>query len=62
MPSKTLTIKQRQSIFHALVEVQDTGVAVSDSKKSVAAEYHITREQLDLIEKEGLDKDWLPSM
>lgn len=62
MPSKTLTVKQRQSIFHALVEVQDKGVAVPDSKKSVAAEYHITREQLDLIEKEGLDKDWLPSM
>lgn len=62
MATKTLTVKQRQSIFHALVETQDKGVAVADSKKSVAAEYHITREQLELIEKEGLDKDWLPSM
>jgi len=62
MATKTLTVKQRQSIFHALVETQDKGVAVPDSKKSVAAAFHISREQLDLIEKEGLDKDWLPSL
>ena len=60
MASKTLTVKQRKSIFHALVETQDKGVAVIESKKKVAAEYHITREQLDLIEKEGVEKDWPP--
>lgn len=60
MAAKTLTVKQRKSIFHALVETQDGGATVIDSKKQVAAEYHITREQLDLIEKEGLDKDWPP--
>ena len=60
MASKTLTVKQRKSIFHALVETQDKGIAVTESKKKVAAEYHISREQLDLIEKEGLDKDWPP--
>ncbi len=60
MSTKTLTVKQRKSIFHALVETQDKGVNVAESKKKVAAEYHITREQLDLIEKEGLDKDWPP--
>jgi hypothetical protein len=60
MASKTLTVKQRKSIFHALVETQDQGIAVVESKKKVAAEYHISREQLDLIEKEGLDKDWPP--
>jgi hypothetical protein len=58
--TKTLTVKQRQSIFHALVETQDQGLGVAESKKKVAAEYHITREQLDLIEKEGVDKDWPP--
>jgi DNA-directed RNA polymerase sigma subunit (sigma70/sigma32) len=60
MPTKTLTVKQRKVIFHALVEAQDRGNGVVESKKQVAAEYHITREQLDLIEKEGLDKDWPP--
>ena len=61
MPSKGLTVQQRKSIFHALVSAQDTGgVSVADSKKQVAAEYHISREQLDLIEREGVDKDWPP--
>lgn len=60
MTTKILTVKQRKSIFHALVETQDSGVTVSESKKKVASEYHLTREQLDLIEKEGVDKDWPP--
>ena len=60
MATKTLTVKQRKSIFHALVENQDKGLNVQESKKAVADEYHLSREQLDLIEKEGLDKDWPP--
>lgn len=60
MTTKTLTVKQRKSIFHALVEVQDGGATVQESKKKVAAEYRLSREQLDLIEKEGVDKDWPP--
>ena len=35
-------------------------VTVPESKKKVAAQYRLTREQLDMIEKEGLDKDWPP--
>jgi hypothetical protein len=61
MPSKTLTVQQRKSIFHALVELQDTRtVTVPDSKKEVAKQFHITKEQVDLIEREGLAKDWPP--
>lgn len=60
MPAKTLTIKQRKQIFQTLVETQDKGVSVPESKKQVAAQYHITKEQLELIEKEGLEKDWPP--
>jgi predicted transcriptional regulator len=60
MPTKTMTVKQRKSIFHALVEIQDSGETVPESKKKIAAKFHLTREQLDLIEKEGLDKDWPP--
>jgi hypothetical protein len=58
--TKTLTVRQRKSIFHTLVETQDSGVPVQESKKKVAAEYRLSREQLDLIEKEGVDKDWPP--
>ena len=60
MATKTLTVKQRKSIFHALVETQDKGTTVPESKKKIAAKFHLSREQLDLIEKEGLDKDWPP--
>ena len=61
MPAKTLTVQQRKSIFHALVEVQDQHtVTVADSKKEIASRYHITKEQVELIEREGLAKDWPP--
>ncbi len=61
MPPKTLTVQQRKSIFHALVEVQDSHtLSVAESKKEVASRFHITKEQLDLIEREGLAKDWPP--
>ncbi len=61
MPSKTLTVQQRKSIFHALVEVQDTrSFTIPDSKKEVAQKFSITKEQVDLIEREGLAKDWPP--
>jgi hypothetical protein len=61
MPSKTLTVQQRKSIFQALVDLQDRHtVTVPDSKKEVAKQFHITKEQVDLIEREGLAKDWPP--
>ena len=60
MAAKSLTVQQRKSIFRTLVDTQDTGLAVGESKKQVAAQFHITKEQLDLIEKEGVDKDWPP--
>jgi len=60
VPAKALTVQQRKSIFHALVSVQDAGTTVLESKKQVADQFRITKEQLDLIEKEGVDKDWPP--
>lgn len=61
MAGKTLTVQQRKSIFHALVEVQDTHtVTIADSKKEIASRFHITKEQVDLIEREGVQKDWPP--
>ena len=61
MPAKTLTVQQRKSIFHALVEVQDTHtITIADSKKEIASRFHITKEQVELIEREGVAKDWPP--
>ncbi len=61
MSAKTLTVQQRKSIFLTLVTAQDGGgVTVAESKKKVASQFHITKEQLDMIEREGVDKDWPP--
>ena len=50
----------KQVRLHAVAAQDETPGNVSESKKKVAAEFHISREQLDLIEKEGVDKDWPP--
>jgi hypothetical protein len=61
MSTKSLTVQQRKSIFLALVSAQDVpGTTIVESKKTVAQQYEITTEQLALIEKEGLDKEWPP--
>ena len=65
MSTKSLTVQQRKSIFLALVSAQDAApsvgaTAILESKKTVALQYEITPEQLALIEKEGVDKEWPP--
>lgn len=61
MAAKSLTVQQRKSIFHALVELQDErSYTIADSKKEIATRYHISKEQLELIEREGLTKEWPP--
>ena len=60
MSTKSLTVQQRKSIFLALVSAQDEKMPIPESKKTIAQQYEITPEQLALIEKEGLDKEWPP--
>ncbi|MCS7022895.1 MAG: hypothetical protein NZ703_13990 [Gemmataceae bacterium] len=60
MNLRTLTLKQRKSIFQALVKAQDQGIPVPESKRRIIDKYHLTPEQLELIEEEGLEKEWPP--
>ena len=60
MTIKTLTLKQRKSIFQALVKAQDQGIPVPESKQRIMEKYQLTAEQLELIEEEGLEKEWPP--
>lgn len=55
-----LTKTQRQEIFRALVEAQDEGMAVPQSKKAVAERFGITEAQVRQIEEEGVDQEWPP--
>jgi hypothetical protein len=61
MPTKRLTIQQRQEIFHALVTTQDLGLmTVPQSVQHVIKQFDITEAQLRQIEEEGIDKEWPP--
>ena len=61
MSIRTLSVDQRKSIFLALANAQDTGgMTVPESKKQVAEQFEISRETLDSIEREGVEKDWPP--
>jgi hypothetical protein len=61
MSIRALSIDQRKSIFLALANAQDSGgMTVPESKKQVAEKFEISRETLDSIEREGVEKDWPP--
>ena len=55
-----LTKTQKQEIFRALVEAQDQGMPVPQSKKVVAERFGISDAQLRRIEEEGVDQEWPP--
>jgi hypothetical protein len=50
----------RRAIFAALVDAQDEGQSVASSREQVAARYGISVEQVQAIEREGLDHGWPP--
>ncbi len=57
---RPLSQEQRLEIFRALVEAQDSGTAVAESRKAVAERFGITEHQVRHIEREGLDALWPP--
>jgi hypothetical protein len=50
----------RREIFRALVDAQDQGVSVAESRQVVARRFGITERQLREIEREGLNATWPP--
>lgn len=61
MPSKRLSMPERQEIFRVLVATQDLGLmSVGQSRQHVTQHFGIADEQLREIEEEGLDKQWPP--
>ena len=59
-PNNAATLEQRQAIFHALLDAQDAGASVPQSRTNVAAQFSVTVEEVKKIEKEGLDGQWPP--
>jgi hypothetical protein len=55
-----IALEQRQAIFRALVEAQDAGMSVANSRADIAQRFSITEEQVKEIEREGSDQQWPP--
>lgn len=50
----------RRDIFRLLVEAQDAGESVEDSRNRIAVKFEITLEELFGIEQEGRVGNWPP--
>jgi len=59
-PTDTPTDSDRQAVFAALVEAQDRGLSVSDSRSAVADQFDLSVQEVVRIEREGLDAGWPP--
>jgi hypothetical protein len=60
MTDPTLPEPRRKEIFLALVEAQDGGASVADSRKLVAQQFSISEQEVRRIEQEGLAMEWPP--
>jgi len=54
------TVDQRRAVFRALLEAQDAGSSVPESRADVARRFGVTEEQVKEIEREGIDQQWPP--
>jgi hypothetical protein len=59
-PQPATTVEQRRAVFRALLEAQDAGASVAQSRADVAERFGVTPEQVKEIEREGLDNEWPP--
>ncbi len=58
--SKPHTKAERMEVFLALVEAQDSGASVAQTRKDVIVRFGITDARLRRIEQEGIDAGWPP--
>jgi len=59
-PAKKIHERLRREVFRALVEAQDAGSSVLQSRADVARHFRIPAYEVRRIEGEGIDKDWPP--
>ena len=52
--------ESRKEVFAALVEAQDKGFSVNDSRRVVAGYFSLTIKDVERVEREGLEKSWPP--
>ncbi|HUR54325.1 MAG TPA: hypothetical protein VMZ71_09350 [Gemmataceae bacterium] len=55
-----LSDDRRRELFLALVNLQDEGVAVAESRAFIAGQYGVQVEVVQQVEREGLEAGWPP--
>jgi hypothetical protein len=60
MLEQPLPEPRRMEIFQALVETQDGGTSVPESRKLIAERFSVSEQQVRRIEQEGLNHGWPP--
>ena len=58
--SDALTDDQRKEVFRIIVETQDQGMSVADSRRHVASEYSLSETEIRDIELAGIEGKWPP--
>jgi hypothetical protein len=58
--SDSLPEERRREAFAALVEAQDRGDTVAESRRKVATRFGVSPQEIARIEREGMDNDWPP--
>jgi len=53
-------VARRKAAFRALVEAQDRGLSVQDSRRAVGVEFGLTEGQVRAVEDEGIESRWPP--
>jgi hypothetical protein len=59
-PDQPLSEDRRKEIFFALVDAQDHDMDVSQSRRLMVQRFGVSENQLQRIEREGLDRQWPP--
>ena len=60
MTEETIPEQTRREVFAALVEAQDLGESVQESRAVIARRFNLTEQDVRMIEREGLDSLWPP--
>jgi len=54
------SLERRKEVFAALVAAQDQGASVQTSRHLMAKRFGVSVEDVERIEREGLDQRWPP--
>jgi hypothetical protein len=60
MAGSSLTEDLRKEIFRSVVEAEDRGNSPHEARVHIAAQYHISTDQVRAIEAEGIENTWPP--